>query len=524
MNALLAARLSPLSALPLVASALAIFACSAAARGAPAAFPGAIGQGALASGGRGGDVYHVTTLADYDPKTEAKIEGSLRHGVRSAQGPRTIVFDVSGAIALHAELEIRKSDLTIAGQTSPGGITLWGYPIEISRASNVIVRYLRVRLSDIHVRRSSEGTAPAGSRNDLDPASANGMYVGNGSDRIILDHCSVAWGIDETLSVTRARNVTIQHSIISDSFNKSLHPKGPHGYGSLIRGEVTAQDQQQGTGGYTLYGNLWAHHRGRSPSLGGQQELDDGQAEADRRAADVNLVNNVVYDWGGQATHRSELGLVRANVIGNYYISGPAKNGDYSFRENVPDVTVVYQRDNLQDMDEDAQHDGKAVAANDVRDAFRDFGDEDELRSDGEPLGFLGAVAPRVVPAEQAYENVVQQAGASLWRDAIDRRVIESLTARTGGLIDSQERYRDSAGKLPGIDDLQEQHRPRDFDADGDGMPNDFESTAGLDPKNPADGAATTLSSEGYTNLEVYLHRLTEAAGPSSRQGASAAR
>jgi hypothetical protein len=77
---------------------------------APLAFPGAVGQGALATGGRGGDVYHVTTLEDYNPKTEPKIEGSFRHAVRSAEGPRTIVFDVAGPIALHAELEIRKND------------------------------------------------------------------------------------------------------------------------------------------------------------------------------------------------------------------------------------------------------------------------------------------------------------------------------------------------------------------------------------------------------------------------------
>ena len=475
----------------------------------PVAFPGAVGQGAAASGGRGGDVYHVTTLEDYDPKREAKIEGSLRHAIRSAEGPRTIVFDVAGAIALHAPLEIRKNDLTIAGQTSPGGITLWGYPFEVSRAKNVIVRYLRVRLSDIHCRRPAGATIPAGSRGDLDPSSANAVYVGNMSERVILDHVSAAWGIDETLSVTRARDVTIQNCIIADSFNESLHPKGPHGFGSLVRGEVTPADQEAGVGGYTFYGNLWAHNRGRNPSFGGQQSLDDGQSEADRRRTDVNMVNCVVFDWGSQATHRNELGAVRANMIGNYHISGPAKNGDYSFRENVPDPTILYQQGNFQDMDEDADHDGEEVTPADAGDAYRDFGDGDELISEGEPLNFLGDVADAIVSAETAYQTILTDAGASLWRDAIDDRVIDSLAKRTGGLIDSQEQLREDSGKLAGIDDVAEVRRPAGFDTDGDGMPNEFETKHSLNPNDPADGNGTTLSTEGYTNLEMYLNGLS---------------
>jgi hypothetical protein len=476
----------------------------------PPAFPGAVGQGAAATGGRGGDVYHVTTLADYAPDAEPKIEGSLRHAIRSAAGPRTIVFDVAGAIALHAELEIAKSNLTIAGQTSPGGVTLWGYPVEVTKASNVIVRHLRVRLSDIHVKRSAGKAAPAGGRGDLDPEAGNAFYVGNGSERVILDHISAAWGIDETLSVTKARDVTVQHCLIAESFNTSLHPKGPHGYGSLVRGELTAADQAAGGGGFTFYGNLWAHHRGRMPSLGGQQKLDAGQAEAERRATDVNLVNNVVYDWGNQATHRSETGAVRANVIANFYISGPAKNGDYSFRENVPDPTIVYERANVQDLDEDAEHDGVEVTPDQSADAFRDFGDEDQLITAGPPLNFVGDLAEHAASAPAAYNAVVAGAGASLWRDAIDQRVIESLVQRSGRLIDSQEQLRDAAGQLPGIDDLAEVHRPPGFDTDGDGLPDAFEAARQLDPQNPADGKQTTLNREGYTNLEVYLHELTQ--------------
>jgi hypothetical protein len=202
---------------------------------APSAFPGAVGQGAAATGGRGGDVYVVTNLKDYDPdKGEEKIPGSFRHALRSAEGPRTIVFNVSGPIALHAPLEIRKTDLTIAGQTSPGGITVWGYPTEIGGAKNVIIRYLRCRTGDFHAR----GSKVPGGNGDMDPSSANAVHVGR-CERVILDHVSASWGIDETLSVTMCRDVTIQNCIIAESFNQSLHPKGNHGYGSLVRGDLT---------------------------------------------------------------------------------------------------------------------------------------------------------------------------------------------------------------------------------------------------------------------------------------------
>jgi hypothetical protein len=483
------------------------------------AFPGAVGQGASAAGGRGGDVYHVTNLLDYDSDSDSKIEGSLRHAIRSATGPRTIVFDVGGAIKLRTPLEIRKNKLTIAGQTAPGGVTLWGYPVEISQASDVIARYLRVRTGDFNVRGSgAEGGSNSGAKpegaNDLDPRSANGLDIGR-ANRVIVDHVSVAWGLDETLSVTRSRDVTIQNSIIAESLNESFHPKGSHGYGTLARGELTAADQEAGTGGYTFYQNLWAHHRARNPSIGGQQQLDDGQAETDRRRADVNLINNVIYNWADQPTHRSELGEVRVNLVGNYFVNGPAKKSDYIFNEDNPARTVMYHRDNMLDADQDREHDGVNVGrVNDVRRTFRRFDSQDLLTgpTHGEPLNFFAGAAEHVVSPEDAYAGVVAAAGASLSRDAIDNRVIESLVERTGGLIDSQEIHRDARGVLAGIDDLPTNHRSEDFDTDRDGMPNDFEVKHGLNPDDPADGNGTQLSEIGYTNLEVYLSELTSSA------------
>jgi hypothetical protein len=99
-----------------------------------------------------------------------------------------------------------------------------------------------------------------------------------------------------------------------------------------------------------------------------------------------------------------------------------------------------------------------------------------------------------------------------LWRDAIDRGIAESVRKRAGKIIDSQEELRDENGKLPGIDDLPLVKRPEGFDADQDGMADDFERSHGLNPADPEDAKAATLSREGYTNLEVYLNQLVPAA------------
>jgi hypothetical protein len=497
---------------------LCLLAASAAAA-SPPAFPGAVGQGAAATGGRGGDVYVVRNLRDYDAdRGEAKILGSLRHAIRSGDGPRTIVFNVSGAIPLRAPLDIRKSHLTIAGQTSPGGITVWGYPTEIAGAKNVIVRYLRCRTGDFHAR----GNKSHADNNSLDPSSANAVNVGR-CERVILDHLSASWGIDETLSVTLCRDVTIQNCLIAESLHESFHVKGPHGYGSLIRGELTPEDQRAGVGGYTFYRNLWAHHVGRNPSIGGKQRLEDGQSEGERRRTDVNVVNNVVYNWGGQPTHRSELGDVRINMLANVYICGPAKKGKYIFRENTDGRTFLWGRGNWQDLDQDDQHDGALIAGEEQSQAaFRDFGEGDELLWDGEPFNFLHNLNANALAAEDAYTEVLDSVGASLWRDDADRRVVESVQNRRGEIIDSQEEVRTADGKTLGIDDLQVAQRPADFDADADGMADDFERAHRLDPTDPDDRNDTTLSEEGYTNLEVYVNSLVEAP-PAYREGGAPA-
>jgi pectate lyase len=267
------------------------------------AFPGAEGFGAQSLGGRGGKVLFVTNLDDGGP-------GSLRAAVE-ADGPRTVVFRVSGTIALKSALVVRNSHVTIAGQTAPGdGICLKDCGLVVA-ADHVIVRYLRCRPGD------NAGGEP------------DAMSISSGHN-IIVDHCSASWSVDETLSASSSGglgNVTVQWCIISESLNESTHHKGAHGYGALIRG---------GHGnGYTYHHNLFAHHKARLPRPGNYNDRDE-----DPKGFIFDFRNNVIYNWGGSFAGYNADGsngvssITKMNFVGNYYKRGANSSGDFAFSES----------------------------------------------------------------------------------------------------------------------------------------------------------------------------------------------
>ena len=196
-----------------------------AAGGQTPAFPGAEGGGRYVTGGRGGKVYYVTNLLDAYPVAP---EGSLRWAL-TQPGPKIVMFKVSGIIPLAAKLYIRNDgryagqgcDITIAGETAPGdGICLKNWPLAITYAENVIVRFLRFRLGD-----------------EFDTGSAQDSCEGQTSSGVILDHCSMSWSVDECASFYRNRNFTLQWCILTESLRFSTHEKEtPHGYGGIWGG------------------------------------------------------------------------------------------------------------------------------------------------------------------------------------------------------------------------------------------------------------------------------------------------
>jgi pectate lyase len=258
------------------------------------AFPGAEGFGAKATGGRGGRVIAVTNLDDSGA-------GSLRAAL-DEKGPRTVVFRVSGNIPLKSDLKLRNGDLTIAGQTAPGdGICLQNYALDFAGASNVIVRYLRIRPGDS----SGKGLDAVG---------------GRGGENIVIDHCSASWSIDETVSLYGGiRNLTVQWCLISESLYQSAHAKGHHGFGGIWGGQNAS-----------WHHNLLAHHSSRNPRIVGKSV--GGQL--------LDVRNNVIYNWGYNSTYGGD-GDVRVNLVNNVYKPGPATRSNVRARVVNPSQGTV---------------------------------------------------------------------------------------------------------------------------------------------------------------------------------------
>jgi len=430
--------------------------CAAAA--AIPAFPGAEGFGMGAIGGRGGRVIEVTNLNDSGP-------GSLREAVES-DGPRIVVFRVGGYIELKSMLDINTPFITIAGQTAPGdGICLRNYGLSV-RADNVIIRYLRVRPSD-------------SAKEEFDAIS-----ILNGR-KVIIDHCSGSWGVDEVISVVSRRpglgDVTVQWSIISESLNCSAHRKGCHGYASLIRA---------GFGnGVTYHHNLYAHNSGRSPRPGNYVD-----SKTDPCGLFFDFRNNVVYNWGGKHAGYNDDGkndansITHMNFVNNYYIKGPNSTGSIAFRESTT-CSKAYFSGNWME----------GVCPEDPW-AFVEFADFTEAQKIAYKQSAPIPAAPVTTEdASTAYTRVLADAGAAFpVRDAVDKRIAENVIKKTGAIINHIE----EAGGYPLL-----ASGTAPVDSDHDGMPDKWESAIGLNSSD-ANDARGDRDNDGFTNIEEYINKL----------------
>ncbi|MDD3319815.1 MAG: pectate lyase [Paludibacter sp.] len=410
------------------------------------AFPGAEGYGKYVTGGRGGAVIEVTNL-------NASGVGSFGAAIGTS-GPRTIVFRVSGTIT--GSFGISKGDLTIAGQTAPGdGICIKG---NLSTAAdNIIIRYIRVR---------------------LDPANGENDAIGTRFHKnIIFDHVTASWSTDETMTLYHNENTTVQWCMISEACEKFVDGVGiGHRFGGIW-----------GNNYGTWHHNLIANNDSRNPRWASGCGFNDYR-------------NNVLYNWGYQSSYGAEAVQVDAetqfsfstvNMIANYYKAGPATGSGVKSRITEPSARSATDK-------------GSWYVSDNYVNGYPSVTSNNWTGVAGSNYIKLSEPWPAMAIVQQtpqnAYSSVLDHAGCSLHRDAVDTRIVGE--ARTGtstygnnGIITDPS----DVGGWPTLNSL-----PAPTDTDHDGMPDDWETAHNLNPNNATD--RNTVAADGYTMLEKYLN------------------
>ena len=506
------------------------------------AFPSAEGFGRFTTGGRmidkrGAKVYYVTR--NDDCPDDALVEGTLRWALKTGDDtPRTILFRTCGTIYLTSTLSLSHPNVTINGQTAPGGgICIAGYPVKLSKP-NVIVRYVRFRAGDL----------PNKSMTSLDVENTH---------HIILDHCSMTWSMEENLTMYDCDSTTVQWSIISEGLYNSKNDKGARSYATQWGGE-------HGTMHHCLISNV----NNRTPRFNGVRNQSNNPGDHDQ-FVDNEFVNNVMFNWGkpnsiyggecytdingGNSYNRVYMWnnyfrpgpTTQQNVKNSRYFVGASSTGrglgqwllsgnKFELGSKFAPSTSVWSNATLQKVNADNFY-GFTSNSGD-----RAFDTED---------GCSQAIYDKYVlheqtvssglstdeTADEAYTKVTRQAGASLPRyDEVDERLLNEAA----GIVDPKYAGRTASGNLErglgiinspaditltrsdefyaldeatgqtikttmwpwlGMEDGEQLMQ----DTDQDGMPDGYELAVGLNPYDASDGYR--LTSTGYSNLEVFL-------------------
>lgn len=402
------------------------------------AFPEAVGFGRFATGGRTGTVYHVTNLNDSGT-------GSFRDAVSKPN--RIIVFDVAGVIRINSRISV-SSNLYIAGQTAPGeGITVYGNGLSFSGASNTICRYLRIRMGAVG------------------DSGKDALGIANGSN-MIFDHCSIAWGRDETFSISgdSPENITIQNSIISQGLMG-------HSAGGLVQTDRNV----------TIYRTLYIHNDTRNPKFKGTHQY----------------VNNIVYNWktaayimGGDSE-----GYSYANATGNLFITGPT--GKKNAFSGANERYNIYADDNMIDNDMDGKLAPTAIEKSDYQGGPTFV---------SQPYDYPSLPT---VKAEQLFNDLVPTVGACLpYRDNLDNMLIADLKSLgTEGDIISDESTLDIGSPASWNVWKGNSGDEKRKDSDADGMPDWWETSNGTN----ANANDAMVIRDGYANIEHYINSITDA-------------
>jgi hypothetical protein len=454
---------------------------ASASSGLPA-FPGAEGFGAGATGGRGGRVIYVTNL-------DASGPGSLNDALAQT-GPRYVLFKVSGVI--NAEAHVLSGDVTIAGQTSPGGVIVRGFDtteavfcdqacgVNARGVQNIVVRHLRSR--------PAGGTFPDGLRL---------RYARN----VVVDHFSVGNAEDEAVEISYSNDITIQNTLLAETV-------GAHAqYGGMLINYTNP------AAGYAL-DRLSIHHNNWNRIMGRYPELsrESGSAAAGTTMK-IELSNNLLWDQRfyvdvNPTVVSGDLGAAaiyyQLNWVGNVgqapgsmpygMIWFPTTAGTRSTTHFASDLFTRYPTLSNYDLN---------YCCNDFSLA---------------PSGAVPAYAiqqrhpfPAITytPASSLRDHVLANVGA-FPRDPMDQRLMAAV--RTG-VIDTRRADANPVGDALALAFSAGSPPAAPADTDLDGMPDSWELAHGLDPLLPRPND-TTLSLSmtgvaGYTNLECYLNELS---------------
>lgn len=449
------------------------------------AFPGAVGGGSYATGGRGGEVYHVTNLNDSGT-------GSFRDAV--SQSNRIVVFDVSGTIELKSNVLV-SSNVTIAGQTAPGGsgITLKNYKLGMS-GDNIICRFISSR----------PGPYKATS-------SGNDAWGGAKGSNSIIDHCSMSWTTDEQWGLySNNEYYTVQYSIIGPADSWGGHSKGIHGFGLMM-----------GKGYSTFDHNLIIHNVSRNfrGKVVGTETAD--------------FTNNVIYNWAYQTAYGT---IGHLNYVGNTLKMGNGTTGGKNYvnvdSSTKPENFGIYLEGNRMLNQDDTIY--ESITSDNwngikVKDGLGIT--IDSLRSDDAfkttVNGINVSTALTAESAEDSYEHVLEYAGngiSSSLRTAVDQQAVYETKTGTGNLSgtasyddadDSQKANLDKYNIQCGVtyEYPSAVLTKTIVDTDNDGMPDDWEIARGLDPNDSSD-VNGDYCGQGYTNIEYYINDLTVDAFP----------
>lgn len=295
---------------------------------------------------------------------------------------------------------------------------------------------------------------------DLDPDSQkSGINLLNASN-MIFDHVSIEFAQWNNIDAVGCTNITIQNSIIADPIGQQFN----------------AHTEFVG-GNFTWYNDIFANAHNRSPLA----------------KINTQMVNCVVYNYQAGVTAGNTSGHFSWDVINNYYITGPSTTSSSNDYYQVPANINAYATGNILDANKDGVLNGSAD--NHV----------DSAVVLSAPYSSLTASLPTTTAAA-AYAYDVANAGASLHRDAVDQQVIANVTSL--GTKGSMWSHQTSTGLTNSGYGVLNGGNAAD-DTDGDGMPDDFEITYGLNPYSAAD-AAGDFDATGYSNLEKYANGIAD--------------